>query len=185
MRRKQEAIMNFKVKQINIPEMKGENYLSEVNGKMKTFIERDASRKSGDHNGFTLIEIMVVIIIIGILASIVGPKMFGNVEKAKLNAASAQIEMLGTALDSLRLDVGRYPTTSEGLEALVTPISGEDEWNGPYLKKREIPLDPWKTPYRYESPGNYGDYDLYSYGKDKAEGGTDENRDIASWKSLK
>ena len=177
--------MNFKVKQIYVPERKGKYYLSEVNRKMKTFIERDTCRRSGDHTGFTLIEIMVVIIIIGILAAIVGPKMFGNVEKAKLNAASAQIEMLGTALDTFRLDVGRYPTTSEGLEALVTPVTAVEDWNGPYMKKREIPLDPWKTPYRYESPGNYGDYDLYSYGKDKAEGGTGENRDIASWKSLK
>ncbi len=140
-------------------------------------------KKKTDH-GFTLIEIMVVIIIIGILAAFVGPKMFKNVSTAKLNAASAQIEMLGTALDSFRLDTGRYPSTSEGLEALVTPVAGAEEWNGPYLKKREIPLDPWKAPYRYESPGNFGDYDLYSYGKDKAEGGEGENRDIASWKSL-
>ena len=136
-------------------------------------------------SGFTLIEIMVVIIIIGILASIVGPRMFGNVEKAKLNAASAQIEMLGTALDSFRLDVGRYPTTAEGLEALVTQVSGIDDWNGPYLKKMEIPRDPWKQPYHYESPGNFGDYDLYTYGKDNAEGGEGEDRDVASWKSLK
>ncbi len=140
-------------------------------------------KKKTDH-GFTLIEIMVVIIIIGILAAFVGPKMFKNVSTAKLTAASAQIEMLGTALDSFRLDTGRYPTTSEGLEALVTPVAGTEEWNGPYLKKRDIPLDPWKSPYRYESPGNFGDYDLYSYGKDKAEGGEGENRDIASWKSL-
>ena len=177
--------MNFKVRQINALAKNVNNYSSELNSKMKASIGNGSCLKLRDQAGFTLIEIMVVIIIIGILASIVGPKMFGNVEKAKLNAASAQIEMLGTALDSLRLDVGRYPTTSEGLEALVTPISGEDEWNGPYLKKREIPLDPWKNPYIYESPGNYGDYDLYSYGKDKAEGGTGENRDIASWKSLK
>lgn len=177
--------MNIKIKQIKIPGKNGKYYLSEDNSNMKTSIRRGRFRRLRDQAGFTLIEIMVVIIIIGILAAIVGPKMFGNVEKAKLNAASAQIEMLGTALDSLRLDVGRYPNTSEGLDALITPMSGEEEWNGPYLKKIEIPLDPWKSPYRYESPGNYGDYDLYSYGKDKAEGGTGENRDIASWKSLR
>lgn len=148
-------------------------------------IERRVSLTLRAQRGFTLIEIMVVIIIIGILASIVGPKMFGNVEKARLNAASAQIEMLGTALDSFRLDVGRYPTTAEGLEALVAQVSGVDGWNGPYLKKREVPLDPWKRPYRYECPGNFGDYDLYTYGKDDAEGGEGEDRDVASWKSLK
>jgi len=148
------------------------------------FVKRNIHERRSSQTGFTLIEIMVVIIIIGVLASIVVPRMFGNVEKAKLNAASAQIEMLGTALDSFRLDTGRYPTTSEGLEALVRPASGTEEWNGPYLKKIEIPLDPWKKPYHYESPGNFGDYDLYSYGKDNAEGGEGENRDIASWKSL-
>jgi general secretion pathway protein G len=147
-------------------------------------VRNNMYKRLNSQAGFTLIEIMVVIIIIGILASIVVPRMFGNVEKARLNAASAQIEMLGTALDSFRLDVGRYPTTSEGLEALVIPVTGTEEWNGPYLKKREIPLDPWKNPYRYESPGNFGDYDLYSYGKDNAEGGEGDNRDIASWKSL-
>ena len=147
-------------------------------------VKKNIHERLSSQTGFTLIEIMVVIIIIGILASIVVPRMFGNVEKARLNAAFAQIEMLGTALDTFRLDVGRYPTTSEGLEALVTPVTGTEEWNGPYLKKREIPLDPWKNPYHYESPGNFGDYDLYSYGKDNAEGGDGENRDIASWKSL-
>lgn len=147
-------------------------------------VKKNIRERLSSQTGFTLIEIMVVIIIIGILASIVVPRMFGNVEKARLNAAFAQIEMLGTALDTFRLDVGRYPSTSEGLEALVTPVAGTEEWNGPYLKKIEIPLDPWKNPYHYESPGNFGDYDLYSYGKDNAEGGEGENRDIASWKSL-
>ncbi len=139
----------------------------------------------GSRGGFTLIEIMVVIIIIGLLAALVAPRMFGKLGKAKTSAAFAQIELLGTALDSLRLDVGRYPTTAEGLEALISPITGVEEWSGPYLKKREIPPDPWGNPYYYESPGNYGDYDLYSYGADKAEGGEEENRDIVSWKGLK
>ncbi len=111
--------------------------------------------------------------------------MFGKLGKAKTSAAYAQIELFGTALDSFRLDVGRYPTTSEGLEALINPVTGLEEWNGPYLKKREIPLDPWGNPYHYESPGNYGDYDLYSYGADNAEGGEGENSDIVSWKGPK
>jgi general secretion pathway protein G len=134
-----------------------------------------------DRAGFTLIELMVVIIILGILATLVGPKMFGRVGEAKQQAAATQIELFGTALDSLRLDAGRYPTTSEGLEALVSPVSGLDDWNGPYLKKKVIPPDPWKNPYIYESPGINGDYDLISYGADKMEGGEKEDRDIVSW----
>ncbi|GBE03440.1 type II secretion system protein G precursor [bacterium BMS3Abin09] len=134
-----------------------------------------------DNDGFTLIELMVVIIILGILAALVGPKMFGHVGEAKQSAAATQIELFGTALDSLRLDVGRYPTTAEGLEALISPVSGLDDWNGPYLKKKVIPLDPWNNPYIYESPGTNGDYDLISYGADKMVGGEKENKDIVSW----
>jgi general secretion pathway protein G len=134
-----------------------------------------------DNAGFTLIELMVVIIILGILATLVGPKMFGRVGEAKQKAAAVQIELFGTALDSLRLDAGRYPTTAEGLDALVAPVSGLDEWNGPYLKKNRIPSDPWNNPYVYESPGINGDYDLISYGADKMSGGEKENGDIVSW----
>jgi general secretion pathway protein G len=136
-------------------------------------------------DGFTLIELMVVMIILGLLAALVVPKMFGRVGEAKQKAAAAQIELLGTALDSFRLDVGRYPTSSEGLEALLTTPSGVETWNGPYLKKQEIPLDPWKEPYHYESPGSHGDYDLYTYGRDKAVGGEKEDTDIVSWQSLR
>lgn len=137
-----------------------------------------------DKGGFTLIELMVVMIILGLLAALVAPKVFNKLGKANTNAAYAQIELLGTALDSFRLDVGRYPTTSEGLEALIKPVSGVDGWNGPYLKKNEIPLDPWQKPYHYECPGSHGEYDLYSYGKDNSEGGEGENSDLASWKGL-
>ena len=133
-------------------------------------------------DGFTLIELMVVMIILGLLAALVVPRMFGRIGEAKQNSARAQIELFGTALDSFRLDVGRYPTTAEGLEALTSPVSGVDEWNGPYLKKIEIPLDPWNNPYVYEAPGKFGDYDLYSLGADKAEGGEGENADVVSWK---
>ncbi len=135
--------------------------------------------------GFTLIELMVVMIILGLLAALVVPRMFGKLGKAKTNAAYAQIELFGTALDSLRLDVGRYPNSSEGLDALVVAGSGTDDWNGPYLKKNEIPLDPWGNPYGYESPGKNGDYDLYSLGADGSQGGEGENRDVVSWKGLK
>ena len=134
-----------------------------------------------DNAGFTLIELMVVIIILGILATLVGPKMFGRVGEAKQKATATQIELFGTALDSLRLDVGRYPTTAEGLDALVSQVSGLEEWNGPYLKKSKIPLDPWHNAYIYESPGTNGDYDIISYGADKMVGGEKENKDIVSW----
>lgn len=134
--------------------------------------------------GITLIELMVVMVILGLLAALVAPRMFGKVGQAKRKAAYTQIELFGTALDAFRLDIGRYPTTSEGLEALLTSPSGEDTWLGPYLKKSEIPKDPWREPYRYDSPGSHGDYDLYSYGADKAAGGEGENKDIVSWKGL-
>lgn len=144
---------------------------------------RERNRLRG-RGGFTLIELMVVMIILGLLAALVAPKVFNKLGKANTNAAYAQIELLGTALDSFRLDVGRYPTTSEGLEALIKPVSGDEGWHGPYLKKSEIPLDPWRNPYHYECPGNHGDYDLYSYGKDNAEGGEGEDSDLVSWKGL-
>jgi general secretion pathway protein G len=141
---------------------------------------------SGDsEKGFTLIELMVVVIILGILAALVVPKMVGREKEAKQKAAFIQIELLGTALDYFALQVGRYPTTSEGLKALVEKPSGVENWKGPYLKKIEIPRDSWHNDYHYESPGKYGDYDLYSYGADNAEGGEGNDQDIVSWRGLK
>lgn len=131
--------------------------------------------------GFTLIELMIVIIIIGLLAGLVGPRLFGKLTQAKQKAAKAQIELFGTALDAFRLDVGRYPTTDEGLKALREKPSGLDAWKGPYLPK-EIPMDPWGKPYLYKSPGEHGEYDLLTYGLDGAEGGEGENQDVVSWK---
>ena len=131
--------------------------------------------------GFTLIEIMVVMVIIGLLMALVGPNLIGRSEKAKSQAAAMQIERLGTVLDTFRLDIGRYPTTQEGLQALVTRPSGLERWDGPYLNKG-VPKDPWDRPYVYRSPGDGGrPYDIYSLGADGAPGGTDQNRDITSW----
>ena len=133
------------------------------------------------HNrkGFTLIELLVVMVILGMLAALVGPQIFGKVGKGKQSAARTQIEMLGQALDSYRLDVGRYPSTSEGLNALITN-PGAQGWDGPYLKKG-VPNDPWQKPYQYQSPGSHGDYDLLSLGADGAAGGEGENKDVNSW----
>jgi general secretion pathway protein G len=133
--------------------------------------------------GFTLIELMVVVIILGLLAALVGPRFLGRVSPAKLGAAKAQIELFGTALDTFRLDTGRYPTTEEGLKALREKPSGVEGWQGPYLRQ-EIPVDPWKRPYIYKSPGEHGDYDLISYGLDGVEGGEKENQDVVSWRDI-
>lgn len=130
--------------------------------------------------GFTLIELLVVMVIIGLLASLVAPRFIRQEEKAKMKAAKAQIEMLGTALDTFRLDVGRYPTTQEGLEALRQRPAGLERWDGPYLKK-EVPRDPWGNPYVYRSPGEQEPYELFSYGADGVAGGNEDNADIKSW----
>jgi general secretion pathway protein G len=140
---------------------------------------RGLGKRIKNKRGFTLIELLVVMVILGLLAALVGPRLFGHVGAANQKAAKTQIEMLGQGLDAFRLDVGRYPTTSEGLNALVTN-PGVEGWNGPYLKKG-LPNDPWKKPYQYESPGTHGDYDLISYGADGAPGGEGENKDVNSW----
>lgn len=139
-----------------------------------------------DQKGFTLIEMLVVVLVIGVLAALVAPNVFRNVATAKQAAARSQVELLGAALDSYRLDNDAYPTTTQGLEALRREPLMEPRpraWRGPYVRK-EIPLDPWGHPYVYHSPGvaNPWSYDLLSYGRDGKEGGEGEDADILSWK---
>ena len=130
--------------------------------------------------GFTLIELLVVVVIIGLLAGLVAPRYFGQVGKSNVNIARAQIDSLGKALDQYRLDVGAYPTSDQGLQALITKPDGIERWSGPYLQK-QVPADPWARPYHYKSPGDHGDYDLQSYGSDGQPGGTGENVDVNNW----
>lgn len=129
---------------------------------------------------FTLLELLVVVAIIGLLAGYVGPKYFGQLGKAEIKVARAQIDAMEKALDQYRLDVGRYPTTEQGLNALILQPSGVSKWAGPYLKKG-LPPDPWDKPYLYKSPGEHGEVDIFSYGRDGTPGGTGEDADITNW----
>lgn len=132
------------------------------------------------NKGFTLLELLVVIVIIGLLAAYVGPKYFSQLGKSEVTVAKAQMESFEKSLDTYRLDVGRYPTTEEGLQALTTaPATAAGKWNGPYLKKG-VPLDPWGNAYAYRAPGARGEYEIASLGKDGQPGGTGENADIAT-----
>jgi len=128
--------------------------------------------------GFTLLELLVVIVIIGLLVSYVGPRYFSQLGKSERQTAKAQIEGFGKALDTYRLDTGRYPSTEQGLNALAVKPNDDAKWNGPYLQK-EVPRDPWGSPYVYQVPGKNGaDFDLFSLGKDRQPGGEGENADI-------
>ncbi|WP_031434569.1 type II secretion system major pseudopilin GspG [Methylomarinum vadi] len=131
--------------------------------------------------GFTLLELLVVLGIIALLAGIVGPQVMKHMGASKTKAARVQIEDLSAALDMYKLDVGRYPTTEQGLVALVERPADNKRWNGPYLRKSKVPQDPWLEDYHYVSPGEHGRFDLYTYGADGKEGGEGEDQDINSW----
>ncbi len=133
------------------------------------------------NSGFTLIELLIVMVIIGLLAAFIVPKLIGKVGKSKQTAAKAQIELISTAIDVYRLDTGKYPSQDTGLQSLNTKPGDVQSWKGPYMKKEKIPKDPWSADYIYNYPGTHGDYDLVSYGADGSEGGSDDNKDIASW----
>lgn len=138
------------------------------------------SRHAVPHRGFTLLELLVVMAIIGLLAGYVGPKLFGQIGKSEVKVAHAQIDALGKALDQYRIDIGRYPSTTQGLAALVSRPDSEARWSGPYLAKA-VPMDPWGRPYLYRSPGEHGDYDLSSLGSDGKPGGSGDSAEIKSW----
>jgi len=136
--------------------------------------------KTRKDSGFTLLELLVVMVIIGLLVSYVGPKYFTQVGKSEVKTAKAQIDALEKALDQYRLDLGHYPTTEQGLSALFTKPADEAKWAGPYLRKTPPP-DPWGHAYVYQAPGEHGDFDLLSLGKDGQSGGSEEAADIVNW----
>jgi general secretion pathway protein G len=140
-------------------------------------------RRPGRHGerGFTLVEILVVITIIGMIMALVGPRVLNYLAESKVKAAKIQIESLSSALDLYYLDVGRYPSTSEGLTALARQPGGVQAWNGPYLRSGAVPNDPWGHSYVYRSPGEHGSFDIVSHGAHGQEGGPDTTADIVSW----
>ncbi len=131
--------------------------------------------------GFTLLELLVVLTILGLLAALAGPQVMGLLGGAKTKAAKLQIETLETVLDLYKLDVGSYPTTGQGLAALLVKPDGVDRWNGPYLKKPDGAVDPWSRPYGYRSPGKHGAVDIFTLGADQREGGSGEDQDVTNW----
>ncbi|WP_339458247.1 type II secretion system major pseudopilin GspG [Pseudomonas sp. EA_105y_Pfl2_R69] len=140
------------------------------------------SRPTGSRTaGFTLLEILVVLVILGLMASLVGPQVFKQLSGSKTKAAALQIEELSSALDLYRLELGRYPNSDQGLDALINKPRNAENWNGPYLKKKVIRMDPWGNEFHYSSPGQNGDFDLWSLGADNREGGEGEDRDVHSW----
>lgn len=131
--------------------------------------------------GFTLIELLVVLVILGLLSGLVGPRVMKHFGESKVKTANLQIEELSAALDMYKLDTDSYPSSQQGLNALVEEPSNAPGWNGPYLRKNFVPKDPWNREYIYEFPGEHGDFDIISYGADNAQGGEKDNRDIVSW----
>ena len=139
-----------------------------------------SARRRCSSAGFTLLELLVVMVIIGLLAGFVGPKLFAQIGKSEVKVARAQIESLSKSLGQYRIDLGHYPSTEQGLAALVVKPAQEPTWSGPYLAK-VVPKDPWGHDYLYTYPGQHGDYDLVSLGRDGKPGGEGEDADLTSW----
>ena len=138
-------------------------------------------RRARSEDGYTLVELLVVLAILGLLIAIAAPRLIHHLGAARVQTAHIQIQQLGSILDIYKLDTGSYPTQQAGLQALVTAPAGATHWNGPYLKNKDSLTDPWGNPYQYKFPGSHGDYDLYSFGADGREGGDGENSDISNW----
>lgn len=143
-------------------------------------MNKRAIKKQVSQHGFTLLELLVVMVIIGLLAGYVGPKYFAQIGKSEVKTARAQLDSLSKALDQYRLDNGHYPSNENGLAALNTAPADEEKWKGPYLQKK-APNDPWGKAYQYKFPGDHGEYDLWSFGNDGTSGGNDEAADIVNW----
>jgi general secretion pathway protein G len=131
--------------------------------------------------GFTLLELMVVLLILALLAAIASPRVTHSLRKAKAQTAKIQVDALGAAVDSFHLDTGRFPSNDEGLKTLIERPGAGAGWDGPYLKKRDSLIDPWGHPYRYRIPGQHGEFDVYSLGSDDREGGDDDAQDVGNW----
>lgn len=142
--------------------------------------EKETKRPTEVERGFSLIELIVVLVILGLLATVVGPRVMDRLGKGKSEIAKLQVDQLEGALGLFRFDVGRYPTTNEGLQGLID-TAGVQNWSGPYLDKRTLPKDPWGREYQYRAPGQNGDFDLWSLGADGTQGGEDDNADVTSW----
>ena len=150
-------------------------------GKIMSASQKTNAKRRNQEAGFTLVELLVVMVILVLLASLVAPRVIGYLGSSKAKTAKVQIESLTTSLELFKLDTGRYPTSQEGLGALVKKPLNSVNWNGPYLKKAKVPADPWGNDYRYKHPGEHGDFDVYSLGADNQAGGEDENKDVTSW----
>lgn len=137
--------------------------------------------KNHKQSGFTLLELLVVLGIIAMLAGIVGPQVMKHMGESKTKAAKVQIEDLSATMDMYKLDAGSYPTSQQGLQALIEAPDNAKRWNGPYLSKSKMPLDPWQNEYHFVSPGEHGKFDIFTYGADDKEGGEGEDRDVLSW----
>lgn len=155
--------------------------LSLLFGVITRAMRADNAKNRRAQAGFTLVELLVVMVILVLLASLVAPRVIGYLGSSRTKTAKVQIESLATSLELYKLDVGRYPTSGEGLSGLVKRPPNTKTWNGPYLKGNVVPKDPWGFDYQYKFPGEHGEFDILSFGADNQQGGGDENQDVTSW----